>query len=577
MKKIFRLFGISLVAAAALVSCTEKDMSVVKPTLVGITKADSYFADNSAQIEVALSRRTEQPVTVSFGTGNDLSSFGEVIPAAALNIPASVTIPAGDSLVTATVSVNADQLPWGKYQANIAIVASSGAETRSNASTAAIRLVNGDLRPHVNLTAFGDEFGTEGEVTITLSTPTETEATVTIGVSADSEVPAAAVTLTPAKVTIPANKDKATVAVKIDKSKLTENGEYEIDFEATAVSDNLINDGVVAGYFVFNIVPSFQESWQGMYYGPYGDDDAFLVDGITDEYWDLYYVPKGTVPSSVVGSLILYLQNRFEAFCEKYSSYPRWFLCDFWFYSGTSCLVDPVDPGEYDAFIVGFDEDGYTTGKYGKFSFEVEDTSPTEEYAQWIGNWELSDGTVITISPKVNNTSFQIDGIEGLATATNKMSAVAEFDAETGGFTITAQAVRHYTHDTYGGITDELTGLITYSGKNYYVDDEDLLLATVTMGSDGAGILTPGTYNMGTEAAPTLLAIVGMKYYGVLDSGAGALRYSDTFTALPDKMVKVEENELSSSIPGLKVRNRTLPANVARNASLDNIKRYTGK
>ena len=97
------------------------------------------------------------------------------------------------------------------------------------------------------------------------------------------------------------------------------------------------------------------------------------------------------------------------------------------------------------------------------------------------------------------------------------------------------------------------------------------------MGSDGAGILTPGTYNMGTEAAPTLLAIVGMKYYGVLDSGAGALRYSDTFTALPDKMVKVEENELSSSIPGLKVRNRTLPANVARNASLDNIKRYTGK
>ena len=574
MKKLVASLGILALVAGFFASCSKNEVEVPANQLVGIIAENNGFVNNAAQVKLLLDRKADKAVTVNLGTYTTAPTFGKQLPASVLSFPETVTIAAGDSVAVVDVSVNPASLEKGKYQAVVGITGSAGADVRSNASSVALNLVHGDLRPHVSLAAGATAVTADaGAVAIMLDTPTETAATVTIGVSSNSEVPAAALSFNP-EVALAANSRSAVVEVAVDRSKIDKAGILKAVFEVVSVSDNLIDESEADYFEVFNVVPAATD-WQGMFYGPYTNPNngklyhAFLVNGVTDAYWDLVRVPKGSVATAAdVKDLIMSDQADVEYYADYYSSaYTREQFIPLWLYAGGSALLSVQDPGEYEGFIVGFDENGYATGNYASFEYEIENENPDPlpEYARWIGNWDL-DGTPISITQDKVNQTFKIEGLEiGIdKTVEYGLAATAAFDAETGGFTISAQNLGQWTHDDYGAAVDKLCGLVVIEGSTYYVDDP-VTLCYVNMASDGKAVWTPGSVDLGDEGASTIYSFVGLKYYWVVSAGAGS--YSDGNVSLPATMTKIPEAEEGSVTNGLSPR-LTLPERAGGKHSL---------
>lgn len=553
MKQTIKSLGILVVVAGLFASCTQKDMEVPANQLVGIVSDNTSFVDNAAQVKLLLAKKADKAVTVILGTFNTTSTFGKQLSASLLNIPESVTIAAGDSVAVANIAVDPSSLEKGKYQAVVGITGAIGAAVRNNASSVALNLVHGDLRPHVALLAgTSDITGDEGTLAIRLSTATEMEATLTIAVSAASEVPAAALSFD-SEVSIAAGKNAANVTVKVDRSQISDSGLLNAVFKVSAVSDNLINDADEAAFAVFNAIPA-KQNWQGTFYGPYTHPSngrnyhAFLVNGVTDTYWDLVRVPKGSVEGEAgITDLILGDQADVEYYADYYSSnYSREQFIGLWLYTGGSALMSVQDPGEYEAYIVGFDADGYATGNYSSFEYQIEDDNPDPlpEYSQWIGNWDLNGTTIAITADKVNET-LHIEGLElGIEqTVENKLGVTADFDYETGGISISAQNLGTWEHSDYGTAVDKLCGLVVIEGKTYYVDDP-VVVAYVNMNGNGKAVWTPGSVDLGEEGASTIYSFVGLKYYWVVSAGAG--RYSANSVDLPVTMSLIPDAEEES-------------------------------
>lgn len=574
MKKITKVLGVLALAAGVFASCTKKDIEVPSNQLVGIWVDNANFANNAAQVKLLLPSKATRPVTVNLGTYQTTPSFGKQIPASLLNIPGSVVIAAGDSVATANIAVDPSSLEAGKYQAVVAITKADGADVLSNRSSVALNLIHGDIRPSVTLEASNEDYlGDKGELTVKVTGPFlhETPATVTLAVSSTSDVPAEALSFEP-KVEIPANKNSVTVDVAIDRSKIDKGGLLNAVFEIASVSDNVIDASEKASFPVFTIIPEATSAWAGRYYGPYVNPqngktyDAFVIQGVTDANWNL--VIKQKADEAEPYDVLFAEQEAFEALCAKYTANTRAQILYYLYYSGNdSPLLSPLSGGEYVGYIVGFDEDGFVTGNYATFEFEIENKDPLPAYAQWIGEWDLGDGAVISIAEDQVNKTYTIQGLElGIEGTTEyDLGVTADFDEETGGFTLSAQALGTWTSD-YGPATDKLCGLVQIDGETYYVDDP-VVLATVTMSGEDKAFWTPGSIALGEEGAESLYAFTGIKYYWIVSAGAG--RYSDGNVALPAVMTRVAPIDGDAVSSGLTRRPTMLPIGNARKNSMN--------
>lgn len=164
-------------------------------------------------------------------------------------------------------------------------------------------------------------------------------------------------------------------------------------------------------------------------------------------------------------------------------------------------------------------------------------SSLVRKYKAWIGQWTIyqsqsEESIVVTISQQKENSTYNIDGLEGIDTAEKSLTATGVFEDD-GSLSIYSQKLGTWNGD-YGPAQDILAGLIVSQGVTYYFNSSDYLITNITLSSDGDGIMSRGFVK---ESDGTVYSIVGMKYYWVVSNGAGS--YSSKNTPLPNKLVPV--------------------------------------
>ena len=160
-------------------------------------------------------------------------------------------------------------------------------------------------------------------------------------------------------------------------------------------------------------------------------------------------------------------------------------------------------------------------------------------YKAWLGQWTIGSTAgdekpvVITISPKEENSTYNIDGLEGINTKGYQITATGVFEDD-GSLSIYRQDFRTWTSSYYGPATDVLVGQAVVGGVTYFFNDGDYLITNITLSSDGRGVMSSGTVK---DSENSVYSIVGMRYYWVTSAGAGS--YSSGNTPLPNTLIPV--------------------------------------
>jgi len=574
-KNIFQTALAALFIGVLAVSCAKEkdnDSAIQKPVMVTIS-ADPYFTGAQAEIKATLSQAIETPVTVAFAADDKIAQDYTLPIDPDLVSVETITIPAGQTEATATVTVNNASLPKGKYETQIVAVSTQGANMSSK-NAATIILLQGVSTVSLSFDTSFDEYG-EADFTVSLDMYSEEDCVVNIeqcelSIPGYTNVPSMAYKFDK-QLVIKAGETEATGTVKIDQDGLYESGRYvgglmikSLTVETEDKFEVSPTDFYSAGAYTF-VAPKKNHNWSLNYLGHAsisGDTyELFLVDGVGG-YFD-YFITSAEQEevNSFIYPDLIYEEN----------AYIRSLIA-----SGETlddiCYNDAEGgayvaarkrsvPGEYKLWILAVSDQGVCTGEYATLNFTVEpEPEPTEAYTAWLGHWVLGSSAdddkpiVVTISAKDVNSSYYIDGLEGIDTASQSMSATAYFE-EDGTISIYPQTVGTWTHPDYGPATDVLAGLIVEGGATYFVSSGTNPVAYGVLGANGVASLTPGSYY---DSEGTLFGIVGLKYYWVVSAGAG--RYSNGNTPLPNTLIPVKPQFTSTVNDSKKVTvNRPLP------------------
>jgi len=555
-KNIFQAALAALFIGVLAVSCAKEkdnDSAIQKPVMVTIS-ADSYFTEAQAEIKATLSQAIDTPVTVDFAIDDKIAQDYTTPLDPDLVTAGTITIPAGQTEGTATVTVNNAALPKGKYETQVVAVSTQGANMSSK-NSANIILLQGVSTVSLS---FDSSFDASGSSTFTvyLDMYSEEDVTVTIGqreysIPGYTNVPSMAYSFTK-QVVVKAGETEASGAVAIDLDALYDSGLYVGGLEIKSISSETPDKFEVspksyysaAGYSF--LVPKKNHNWSLNYLGHSSISgetyELFLVDEVGG-YFD-YFITSAEqeeVNSFIYPNLIYeenaYIKSRIAAgktlddICYNDAEGGA-------YVAATKRSV----PGEYKLWILAVSDQGVCTGEYATLNFTVEpEPEPTDAYKAWLGDWILGSSAdddkpiVVTISAKDVNSSYYIDGLEGIDTVTEKLSATAFFESD-GTITIYPQTVGTWTHPDYGPAKDVLAGLIQDGGATYYVAAGDDPIAYGVLGANGVASLTPGSFY--DSETGTRYAITGLKYYWVVSAGAG--RYSTGYTSLPNSLIPVK-------------------------------------
>lgn len=558
---IFKLAFVAMAATALFLSCNKEkdnDSAIQKPVMVTLS-ADDFFTEAKANVTATLTEAQDHDVVVTLAPATQIAqAYTEPIDVDLVSA-GTITIPAGATEGSTTVSVDNSELPKGKYETQLVVTSCKGANMSSDDNVNII-LLQGVSTVSI---AFDSGYSDEGETTFTVSLDMYSEEDCEVTISqldfpGYENVPVMAFNFDKT-VVIKAGETEATGKAYIDLDCLYDSGFFVGALQIADVSEGKFEIGekfYTAAGFDFT-VPIRNRTWKMEYYGhvAIGGDtrEAFLVSGVNG-YFDYFITSAETeaLNSFIFPNLICeenaYLASGIKA-GEK--------LEDLCYYS--SADDDPVGvvaikraPGNYKLWILSVDETGVCTGYYSFLEFTVEEEpEPTKAYSAWIGDWilgstaEEENPIVVTISAKDVNQSYYIDGLEGLDTKQYGLSATAYF--EDGTISIYPQTLGTWTHSTYGPATDVLAGLIVEGGKTYYVGSGENPVAYGVIGADGTAVLTPGSW---MDSEGTLYGIVGLKYYWVVEAGAGA--YSKGMTPLPDTLIPVKPEPNPSSFESKK-------------------------
>ena len=538
MKKIFTLAFISLAAACLAVSCNEKDEPTesLAVAIVSLT-GDSYFADNQATVTAKISQPLDKDVTVTLGPGYVTTATKYAIIDDEDLSYSSLVIPAGQTEVSGTVTVDPTEYTDGRYQAQICIAAVDGAMVAESASTVNISLLNGSPVAFINFTNnyFADD-GT-GSIVVSLSMPSDYESTVTLeyeDLSSDFGLPAIPedAVIFEKEVVIAADKDEAKINVTVDLDKLTASGTFVAGFKIVSVSDNISFDEDKCETFagLDFILPVANEAWTAEYSdiwtSPSSGDtyDEVYVDGVdADQYYICERFPKGTYDNDAYISSVLANVNLpgmpYPAYAYVGAGYTVAQLTS-WGYINQgpdAWEFDHDDAGEYDVYVIALDaETGEFTGEYSVSTVEFADASLL---LQWSGDWKLGEDTEISFIPySLAYEEVLITGIEGAS------YVVADFDPETGDIAVSGQQVAKNVYllpnIVYGGALD----------LAFVIDT----ISKISMTGEGEASASAEPVDDGTG---TLFMGAGMSVYDL------AASETISYIELPATLVKVVDTE----------------------------------
>ena len=566
-KNIFQAALAALFIGVLAVSCAKEkdnDSAIQKPVMVTIS-ADSYFTEAQAEIKATLSQAIDTPVTVDFAIDDNIAQDYTTPLDPDLVTAGTITIPAGQTEGTATVTVNNAALPKGKYETQVVAVSTQGANMSSK-NSANIILLQGVSTVSIS---FDSAFNAEGEADFTVSLDMYSEEDCVVNL-AQYELDIPGYTNVPSmafkfdkEVVIKAGETEASGSVAIDLDALFETGRYAGGLMVKSLSVKTedkfeISSSEFASASAYNFVaPKKNHSWSLNYQGRVTQEgttyELFFVDEVGG-YFD-YFITSADQEekNSFIYPDLIYEENQYirQSMAEGKTLDK---ICYSDFEGGAYVAAKKRQkPGDYKLWILGVSDQGVCTGEYSTLEFTVEpEPDPTDAYKAWLGDWILGSTAtdekpiVVTISAKDVNQSYYIDGLEGLDTKQLGISATAYF--EDGTISIYPQTLGTWTHSTYGPATDVLAGLIVEGGKTYFVDSGENPVAYGVIGSDGTAVLTPGSW---MDSEGTLYGIVGLKYYWVVEAGAGS--YSKGMTPLPDTLIPVKPEPNPSSFESKKV------------------------
>ena len=563
---IFKFALVAITAGVLAVSCAKEkdnDSAIQKPVMVSI-EADPYFVGNTAEVTATLTEAIDVPVTVSLAPGTTLSKDYTTLIDPELLFLGDIVIPAGQTEAKATVTVNNTRLEKGKYEAEIVVAGAKGANM-SSGNSANIVLLQGASTVSLS---YASNFDASGEATFTVSLDMYSEEDCTVRIAqcdfdipGYTNVPAMAFTFDK-EIVIKAGETEATGTVSIDLDALYDTGRYVGGLEIKSFSSETPEKFDVSTEYYYSgaaynfVAPKKNREWSLNYQGHVTVEgntyELFFVDEVGG-YFD-YFITSADQEekNSFIYPDLIYEENLYirQSMAEGKTLDK---ICYSDFEGGAYVAAKKRQkPGDYKLWILGVSDQGVCTGEYSTLEFTVEpEPDPTDAYKAWLGDWILGSTAtdekpiVVTISAKDVNQSYYIDGLEGLDTKQYGISATAYF--EDGTITIYPQTLGTWTHSTYGPATDVLAGLIVEGGKTYFVDSGENPVAYGVIGSDGTAVLTPGSW---MDSEGTLYGIVGLKYYWVVEAGAGS--YSKGMTPLPDTLIPVKPEPNPSSFESKK-------------------------
>lgn len=235
------------------------------------------------------------------------------------------------------------------------------------------------------------------------------------------------------------------------------------------------------------------------------DENTYYVDWFTTEDWALVQ----TDMYAYVEGLIAQMKAQLPMLNEYYGTNMT--FEEAYLYSGNDmATLGDLDPGKYIAVAWGITADQKVSRLYATSAeFDVVEQEATPAYSAWIGNWTVSGpgstwseeakkyvaGEVsfdITITKKVNNKSFLVDGWNGVT----GLPFVAAYDAEYDAFDIEGQVLAENVEFSDGSIASQII-LGGIMGQSVYLE----AFAYAIHAEDGSVVVAPYKYNLG-EAEP---------------------------------------------------------------------------
>lgn len=262
-----------------------------------------------------------------------------------------------------------------------------------------------------------------------------------------------------------------------------------------------------------------QEGWTPKYIGLSETDETKAVIGVDEQDGasvGRYFIKVVTAAEyNAAGNQYIFLNVNAHAWAAANPEIHR----------GTSTEeIDALAFGDYFIYAIGVNNQGAVNYKYAVTPVTV--SKVLSPYEKFLGTWSFprGDGTdTWTVTENVPDQSYYITGIDGKA---DNIKVVANFNAETGAITVSAQTnLGESTVNTSSGQLSgqtNLLGNIDYNGKTYRING-NYTIFTVKISEDASKAdLVPGTVNIASFGGEFTLmgfaiyTVVGDTWYSLI-------------------------------------------------------------
>ena len=167
----------------------------------------------------------------------------------------------------------------------------------------------------------------------------------------------------------------------------------------------------------------------------------------------------------------------------------------------TTQLFDRLRAGKWTAYAYGVDKNGFLTGSYSTYDFQIAEEVPTYDFKKWLGKWEISpdndvkdqNGNVIDknqvsysleISKAEANVAYIVSGWEtkdvDIVEYTSKMRFEAKFDKATGNLVFTYFDMGSWKGSDNNNYATILGGLYLENNNEFvFLDNAEFAIAKI--------------------------------------------------------------------------------------------------
>ena len=411
-----------------LTYCKSNEPTPSSTPSVSISASKTSLDEGGATLSLTLSETAAKEVGVTLKTSGSL--------AAALSIPTSVTIPAGERSASVDVTPDLSKLAPGDYNATVSIEGVSGATVVTEHSSVQFTLNVGEPETTtVNLTADGDFVNYTASVNITLTNSLSEDVTVTLATGSNTEdypvIPDESLTYEKT-FTIEAGKTTKSLTVTVDPSALPY-GESVASIVISAVSDNAVigNNNQVDIVLTRELEANLRSDWGVSYDGKEEKDEGtfsvITISGVGDEENYFCYIYRKGLVAENFETTVDYLRYMSTYIDRVIGTEDAPSLR-----TGSGSILYNISVGEYEVWILGCDANGSLNGDYTTAEISVEATAEElEAYESWLGEWTIQRGSYTDkweIYENVPGASFYIRGVDGYNMEIHDIFIEAEYD-----------------------------------------------------------------------------------------------------------------------------------------------------